>query len=227
MAADVPDLRGGTAMTPIRVLIVDDQRLVRAGLRMLCESTPDLDVVAEAADGEQAVKSALELVPDVILMDLRMPGLDGIEATRLVMAARPESKVLALTTFDDDAHLYPALAAGAAGFLVKDTSPAELLDAIRRTARGEYSLSPHLLRRLVARATDAEAATLAEPPADPLTARELDVLPLIVEGLSNQEIADRLHLGVTTVKTHVANLMEKTGSANRVQLAVHGYQRMA
>ena len=217
-------------MTVIRVLIVDDQRLVRAGLRMLCESTQDLDVVGEAADGEQAVKSALELLPDVILMDLRMPGLDGIEATRLVTSARPESKVLALTTFDDDAHLYPALAAGAAGFLVKDTSPAELVDAIRRTARGDYSLSPHLLRRLVARATDAEAADAAAPtgpPADPLTARELDVLPLVVEGLSNQEIADRLHLGVTTVKTHVANLMEKTGSANRVQLAVHGFQRMA
>jgi len=214
-------------MTAIRVLIVDDQRLVRAGLRMLCESTQDLDVVGEAADGEQAVKSTLELAPDVILMDLRMPGLDGIEATRLVMATRPQSKVLALTTFDDDAHLYSALAAGAAGFLVKDTSPAELVDAIRRTAGGDYSLSPHLLRRLVARATDAEAATPTGPPADPLTARELDVLPLVVDGLSNQEIADRLHLGVTTVKTHVANLMEKTGSANRVQLAVRGFQRMA
>lgn len=216
-------------MTAIRVLIVDDQRLVRAGLRMLCEATADLDVVGEAADGAQAVRSAAELAPDVILMDLRMPGLDGIEATRLVMSARPESKVLALTTFDDDEHLYPALAAGAAGFLVKDTSPAELVDAIRRTAGGDYSLSPHLLARVVARATNAEAAERAGQPMPemaPLTARELEVLPLVVEGLSNQEIADRLHLSVTTVKTHIANLMDKTGSANRVQLAVHGYQRI-
>jgi DNA-binding NarL/FixJ family response regulator len=213
-------------MTEIRVLIVDDQRLVRAGLRMLCESTAGLDVVGEAADGAQAVRSAAELAPDVILMDLRMPGLDGIEATRLVISARPEAKVLALTTFDDDDHLYPALAAGAAGFLVKDTSPAELVDAIRRTADGDFTLSPHLLRRLVARAVGAEAAE--QPVADPvsLTARELEVLPLVVEGLSNQEIADRLHLGVTTVKTHIANLLDKTGSENRVQLAVYGYQRM-
>lgn len=214
-------------MTAISVLIVDDQRLVRAGLRMLCESTADLEVVGEAADGVQAVRLALELAPDVILMDLRMPGMDGIEATRLVTSSRPESKVLALTTFDDDAHLYPALAAGATAFLVKDTSPAELVDAIRRAARGDHSLSPHLLRRLVARASEAETNTQSVASSEPLTARELDVLPLIVEGLSNQEIADRLHLGVTTVKTHVANLMEKTGSSNRVQLAVHGFQRMA
>ncbi|MCV7423074.1 response regulator transcription factor [Mycobacterium yunnanensis] len=194
---------------------------------MLCESTADLEVVGEAADGVQAVRLALELAPDVILMDLRMPGMDGIEATRLVTSSRPESKVLALTTFDDDAHLYPALAAGATAFLVKDTSPAELVDAIRRAARGDHSLSPHLLRRLVARASEAETNTQSVASSEPLTARELDVLPLIVEGLSNQEIADRLHLGVTTVKTHVANLMEKTGSSNRVQLAVHGFQRMA
>ncbi len=213
-------------MTGIRILIVDDQRLVRAGLRMLCEATDGLDVVGEAADGAQAVRSATELSPDVILMDLRMPGLDGIEATRLVTSVRPQSKVLALTTFDDDEHLYPALAAGASGFLVKDTSPAELVDAIRRTAVGDFTLSPHLLQRLVARAVAAKIAD--EPPAEPvpLTPREADVLPLVVDGLSNQEIADRLHLGVTTVKTHVANLMTKTRSANRVQLAVHGSQRM-
>jgi DNA-binding NarL/FixJ family response regulator len=215
-------------VTGIRVLIADDQRLVRAGLRMLCESTAGLEVVGEAADGEQAVRLAAELMPDVILMDLRMPGLDGIEATRLIMSARPESRVLALTTFDDDEHLYPALAAGAAGFLVKDSDPAELVAAIRRAAAGDLALSPHLLRRLVDRAMAARTAGVAdEPEPAPLTERELEVLPLVVEGLSNQEIADQLHLGVSTVKTHIANLMEKTGAQNRVQLAVHGYQRMA
>ena len=195
---------------------------------MLCESTADLDVVGEAADGEQAVRSSAELLPDVILMDLRMPGLDGIGATRLIMSARPESRVLALTTFDDDEHLYPALAAGAAGFLVKDSNPAELVDAIRRAAGGDLALSPHLLRRLVDHATAARTTRVAEEPDPaPLTERELEVLPLVVAGLSNQEIADQLHLGVSTVKTHIANLMEKTGTLNRVQLAVHGYQRMA
>lgn len=215
-------------MTAVRVLIVDDQRLVRAGLRMLCESTPDIEVVGEAADGAQALRLAAEVAPDVVLMDLRMPGLDGIEATRLLASSRPESKILVLTTFDDDEHLYPALTAGATGFLVKDTSPTDLLDAVRRASAGDFTLSPHLLRRLVDRATSAragESADAAEPV--PLTDRESEVLPLVVDGLSNQEIADRLHLGVTTVKTHIANLMDKTGSQNRVQLAVYGYQRMA
>ncbi|MGU3503277.1 response regulator [Mycobacterium sp. C31M] len=209
-----------------RVLIADDQRLVRAGLRMLCESTADVEVVGEAADGAQAVRLSSELRPDVILMDLRMPGVDGITATGHVMAARPAAKVLVITTFDDDEHLYPALAAGAAGFLVKDTDPADLLDAIRRTAAGDFVLSPHLLQRLVSRAVEA-GVTPSRGDDVTLTAREEDVLPLVVDGLSNQEIADRLHLGVTTVKTHVANLMEKLGAQNRVQLAVYGFQRMA
>ena len=208
-----------------RVLIADDQRLVRAGLRMLCESTDGVQVVGEAADGAQAVRLAAELTPDVILMDLRMPGVDGITAIGQVLSGRPEAKILVLTTFDDDAHLYPALAAGAAGFLVKDTDPAELIAAVHRVAAGDFVLSPHLLQRLVSRAVDARVPD--DRTAAPLTAREEDVLPLLVEGLSNQEIADRLHLGVTTVKTHVANLMDKLGAQNRVQLAVFGYQRMA
>ena len=211
-------------MAAVRVLIVDDQRLVRAGLRMLCESAEDLDVVGVAEDGERAVAMAAELSPDVILMDLRMPGVDGIEATRMITSRQPSSKVLALTTFDDDDHLYPVLAAGAAGFLVKDTAPAELIGAIRRTAAGDFTLSPHLLRRLVVRAVETAVSESVSKPVD-LTAREAEVLPLVVDGLSNQEIADRLHLGVTTVKTHVANLMDKTGTGNRVQLAVHGFQR--
>lgn len=209
-----------------RVLIADDQRLVRAGLRMLCESTEGLEVVGEAADGAEAVRLAAELAPEVILMDLRMPGVDGITATRQILSGKPESKILIITTFDDDDHLYPALAAGASGFLVKDTSPADLFDAIRRIATGDFTLSPHLLARLVSRAVEARP-TGSTAAGLPLTRREEDVLPLVVEGLSNQEIADRLHLGVTTVKTHVANLMDKLGAQNRVQLAVFGYQRMA
>ncbi len=214
----------GTGMAT-RILIADDQRLVRAGLRMLCESTDGVQVVGEAADGAQAVRLAAELTPDVILMDLRMPGVDGITAIGQVLSVRPEAKILVLTTFDDDDHLYPALAAGAAGFLVKDTDPAELIAAVHRVAAGDFVLAPHLLQRLVSRAVDARVPD--GPAAVPLTAREEDVLPLLVEGLSNQEIADRLHLGVTTVKTHVANLMDKLGAQNRVQLAVYGYQRMA
>ncbi|WP_328357579.1 response regulator transcription factor [Mycobacterium sp. NBC_00419] len=209
----------------IRVLIVDDQRLIRAGLRMLCEATEDLDVVGEAADGEQAVRLAAELTPDVILMDLRMPGVDGVAATRLLTSTRPESKILVLTTFDDDEHLYPALAAGAAGFLVKDTSPAQLVEAIRRTADGDVTVSPHLLRRLVARAVTEAGAERAPQPVS-LTARERDVLALICTGSSNRQIAEELHLGLTTVKTHVATLLEKTGCANRVQLALYGSQCM-
>lgn len=192
---------------------------------MLCEATDGVEVVGEAADGAQAVRLAAELSPDVILMDLRMPGVDGITAIGQVRSTRPAAKVLVLTTFDDDDHLYPALAAGADGFLVKDTDPVELIAAVRRVAAGDFVLSPHLLQRLVSRAVDARVP--AGPAAVPLTAREADVLPLVVEGLSNQEIADRLHLGVTTVKTHVANLMDKLGAQNRVQLAVYGYQRMA
>lgn len=210
----------------IRLLIVDDQRLVRAGLRMLCESTDDLEVVGEASNGVEAVRLAAELLPEVILMDLRMPGLDGVAATRQIVGSDARAKVLVLTTFDDDEHLYPALAAGAAGFLVKDTAPADLLSAIRRTVGGDTPLSPQLLRRLVDRAVDAAPApAVPEPPQAALTDREREVLALVGDGLSNQEIADRLHLGVTTVKTHVANLMGKTGCDNRVRLAVHAHRR--
>ena len=129
-----------------RVLIADDQRLIRAGLKMLCESTDDIDVVGEAADGAEAVRLAAELRPDVILMDLRMPGVDGITAIELVLSARADTKILVLTTFDDDDHLYPALSAGAAGFLVKDTDPDELICAVRRVADGDFVLSPHVLQ---------------------------------------------------------------------------------
>jgi DNA-binding NarL/FixJ family response regulator len=217
----------------IRVLLVDDQRLVRAGLRMLCESVPDMEVVGEAAEGAAAVRLAEQLHPDVVLMDLRMPGVDGITATARILARRPSARVVVLTTFDDDEHLYPALAAGACGFLVKDATPAELLDGVRRAAAGDSPFTPAVLRRLVAQAVGARrpvsepaARRDGRPPAQPaLTAREAEVLALVGEGLSNPEIATRLGLGVTTVKTHVANLMAKTGSANRVQLAVYAAGR--
>jgi DNA-binding NarL/FixJ family response regulator len=205
----------------IRVLLVDDQRLVRAGLRMLCESAPDMTIVGEAENGQEAIRLAEQVAPDVVLMDLRMPHVDGTVATARIRATRPGVKVVVLTTFDDDDHLFPALAAGACGFLVKDATPDELLAAVRAAAAGETPYSPAVLRRLVDQAV---RARLGEAPAPALpktlTGRERDVLALVGAGLSNREIADRLHLGVTTVKTHVTSLLAKTGSANRIRLAL-------
>jgi DNA-binding NarL/FixJ family response regulator len=202
----------------IRVLLVDDQHLIRAGLRMLCDSAPDLEVVGEADNGRDAIRLAEQLTPDVTVMDLRMPGVDGITATTRILAARPAARVLVLTTFGDDEHLYPALTAGACGFLVKDTAPAELLDGIRRAAAGDSPFSQEVLQRLVQRAVHAQVGAPRE--VQGLTARERDVLSLVGEGLSNLEIADRLHIGVTTVKTHITSLMAKTNSPNRVRLAL-------
>ncbi|RBO85555.1 response regulator [Nocardia puris] len=206
----------------IHVLIADDQQLVRAGLRMLCQTASDLEVVGEAATGSEAVRLAERLRPDVTLMDLRMPGMDGIRATATILAADPSARILALTTFDDDDHLYPALSAGVCGFLVKDTSPDVLLDGIRRAAAGERPFGAEVLDRMVT------AAVTSRTPAEPaaaipgLTPRESDVLALLSDGLSNGEIAARLHIGITTVKTHVTSLMTKTGATNRVRLAAIG-----
>ncbi|MEW1551665.1 response regulator transcription factor [Streptomyces tsukubensis] len=206
----------------IRVLVADDQQLVRMGLRMLFEQSPDIELSGEAPGGAEAVRLAAGLAPDVILMDLRMPGTDGITATRRILADRPGARIVALTTFDDDEHLYPALAAGACGFLVKDTPPGEILDAVRRAARGEAPFSRDALARLVDRAVRAPVSSgpASSPPLAGVTGREREVLGLIGAGLSNKEIADRLHLGVTTVKTHVASLMAKTGRSNRIRLAI-------
>ncbi|MEU7904393.1 response regulator transcription factor [Actinoplanes sp. NPDC049118] len=202
----------------IRILLVDDQPLIRAGLRMLCDAEADLTVVGEAGNGRDAVALAARLAPDVIVMDLRMPGVDGITATGRILAERPGSRVLVLTTFGDDDHLYPALTAGACGFLLKDAPPPELLDGIRRAASGDSPFSQEVLQRLVRRAV---AARVEPPrPVSGLTARERDVLELVAEGMSNTEIADSLHIGVTTVKTHITSLMTKTGSPNRVRLAL-------
>jgi DNA-binding NarL/FixJ family response regulator len=188
---------------------------------MLCGSEPGLEVVGEAENGQQAIQLTDRLGPDVILMDLRMPGVDGITATKRILAAHPSSRIVVLTTFDDDQHLYPALAAGACGFLVKDAAPAELLDGVRRAAGGDNPFSAAVLRRLVEQAVRAhgDQNPRAGLPAA-VTQREREVLALVGAGLSNAEIAARLHVGVTTVKTHVSNLFTKTGTANRIGLAV-------
>ncbi|MGC4889935.1 response regulator [Micromonospora sp. DT227] len=202
----------------IRVLLADDQHLIRAGLRMLCDAQPDLEVVGEVDNGRDAIAAAARLRPDVVVMDLRMPGVDGITATSRILADRPATRIMVLTTFGDDDHLYPALTAGACGFLLKDAPPADLLDGLRRAAAGDSPFSPEVLRRLVKRAVHARAGTPRRSAG--LTAREQDVLDLVAEGLANTEIAERLHIGVTTVKTHITSLMAKTGSPNRVRLAL-------
>ncbi|MBB5780972.1 response regulator transcription factor [Nonomuraea jabiensis] len=203
----------------IRVLVADDQALVRAGVRMLLQATGDMEVVGEAVDGAEAVRLAERHLPDVILMDLRMPRVDGLEAIKRVLAGRPGARIVVLTTFADDANVYAALRAGAVGFLVKDDEPERMVDAVRRAAAGEQLLAPSVLRRVVERFLDAEEQAAAPPPAG-LTERELEVLALVGTGLSNAEIAEELHVGVTTVKTHIAAAMEKLGLRNRIQAAV-------
>lgn len=204
----------------IRVLLVDDQRLIRAGLRMLCAAEADVEVVGEAENGQEAIRLVEQLVPDVVLMDLRMPGVDGIAATTRILRSRPGMRIVVLTTFDDDEHLYPALAAGACGFLAKDTAPEALLDGIRRAADGDSPFSPEVLRRVVRRAVEGTPPPRPASEQIALTDREREVLALVAVGRSNAEIAGELHIGITTVKTHVTNLMAKTQSRNRVQLAL-------
>ncbi len=212
----------------IRAVVVDDQGLVRAGVRVLLQTAPDIDVVGEAADGHEAVRLAERLRPDVVLMDIRMPRVDGIEATRRILAAVPQTNILMLTTFAEEDDVYGALTAGAVGFLVKDGEPADMIDAVRRAARGEPLLAPSVLARVVDRARRshiADRASAAQPDTDAetlarLTPRERDVLTLIGAGLSNADIAARLHVGVTTVKTHIVALLDKLGVRNRVQAGV-------
>ncbi|MBB4930481.1 DNA-binding NarL/FixJ family response regulator [Lipingzhangella halophila] len=212
---------------PIRVLVVDDEALLRGSFRVLIESAPDLTVVGEAGDGESAVRTAREASVDVVLMDVRMPGVGGIEATRRICAA-PESgsRVLILTTFDLDSYVYAALRAGASGFLLKDTPPADLLSAIRVVADGEALLSPRVTRRLIA-----EFARMPEPASPPLanglkaiTDREREVLTLVARGRSNTEIAEHLHLSMATVKTHVGRLLDKLAARDRAQLVIAAYE---
>ena len=206
-----------------RVLLVDDEELVRTGLRMILAAEPDLEVVGEAADGAEAVDRVRELRPHVVLMDIRMPRVSGIEATRRVRALENPPAVVVLTTFDLDEHVYDALQAGACGFLLKDVPATQLGQAIRVAASGEAMLAPSVTLRLIERFTHRPAATTAKLPAD-LTARETEVLRLLAEGLSNAEIAEQLFVGDATVKTHVARVLAKCGVRDRVQAVVLAYR---
>ena len=208
----------------VRVLVVDDQSLVRAGFRLVLENHDDLEVVGEASNGHEAIHSAGRLEPDVVLMDIRMPELDGIAATRAITTAHP-ARVLVLTTYDLDEYVYDALQAGASGFLLKDTPPAQLADGIRAVAAGEALLAPTVTRRLIeefARVGPARRVRPAE--LDELTPRELEVLQLVARGMSNAEIAAELFLSETTVKTHVTHVLGKLGLRDRVQAVVLAYE---
>jgi DNA-binding NarL/FixJ family response regulator len=208
----------------IRVLIADDQSLVRAGFRLVLENHEDLEVVGEASNGREAVHSAGRLRPDVVLMDIRMPELDGIAATREITATHP-ARVLVLTTYDLDEYVYDALQAGASGFLLKDTPPAQLVDGIRAVHRGEALLAPTVTRRLIEEFARVRPAPRARPAElDELTPRELEVLEFLARGLSNAEIAAQLVLGETTIKTHVAHVLGKLGLRDRVQAVVLAYE---
>jgi DNA-binding NarL/FixJ family response regulator len=210
----------------IRVLLADDQALVRGGFRMLLESADDIEVVGEAGDGEQAVAMVTATHPDVVLMDIRMPGTDGLEATRRIAADAGLAgvRVLILTTFEADEYVYQALRAGASGFLVKDTEPAELLQAVRIIARGDSLLSPGITRRLIADIAARPAATASPADLSVLTDREREVLTLVGGGLSNDEIAERLFLSPLTAKTHVSRIMSKLSARDRAQLVVTAYE---
>jgi DNA-binding NarL/FixJ family response regulator len=211
----------------IRVMLVDDQELVRAGFRVLLESAPDIEIVGEASDGAEAVQLAEDVDADVILMDIRMTGMDGIEATRAIVDAHPceRPRVLVLTTFGTDEYVYEALRAGASGFLLKDAGPARLFDAVRVIAGGDALLDPAVTRRLIAEFAARPGGELVHPGAlDALTDREREVLVLVAEGLSNEEITERLYISMSTAKKHVSNAMMKLGARDRAQLVVIAYR---
>jgi DNA-binding NarL/FixJ family response regulator len=211
----------------LRILLVDDQALVRSGFRMLIEAQPDMDVVGEAADGAEAVAQVRRARPDVVLMDIRMPRMDGIEATRLITRADPAlgCKVLILTTYDLDEYVFRGLRAGASGFLLKDVAPEELVGAIRIVAAGESLLSPSITRRLIEEFVRTPEAPATPPPElASLTEREQEVLTLLGRGLANQEIAERLFLSMATVKTHVNRVFSKLRLRDRAQAVVLAYE---
>ncbi|MDQ1643045.1 MAG: hypothetical protein QOJ90_2396 [Actinomycetota bacterium] len=206
----------------IRLLTVDDQALIRSALRSIIDREPDLEVVAEAVNGAEAVAQARLHTPDVVLMDIRMPGMDGVAATREIVAGAQPPTVLILTTFDLDEYVHACLRAGASGFLLKDTDPAGIVAAVRAAYAGDAILSPGVTRRLIASYVDAPAPD-AELPAD-LTARETDVLRAIARGLSNAEIGRELFVGETTVKTHVTAILAKLGVRDRLQAVILAYE---
>jgi len=217
---------GDPPATPIRVLIADDQALIRSGFRMILEAQPDVLVAGEAGDGAEAIAEARRLRPDVVLMDVRMPGLDGIEATRRIAGdSAIGARVLVLTMFDLDAYVYDALAAGARGFLLKDATARQLVAAVRSVAAGEEILAPAITRRLIERHLRARPAADRSPDPALLTPRERDVVGQLALGLSNGEIAVALGLSATTVKTHVANILAKLGLQDRVQVVIYAYER--
>jgi DNA-binding NarL/FixJ family response regulator len=212
-------------VTPVRVLLVDDDDLMRVGLTAVLSTDESIDVVGEAADGRAAVERAIELRPDVVLMDVRMPGLDGIAATRELLAVSPDVRVVVLTTFEQDDYIFGALSAGASGFLLKRTRPEELIAAIHTVAAGDSLLSPSVTRTVIQRVAGQPAPdAAAEARLDELTARERDVLELIARGLSNGEIAAKLVIEESTVKTHVRHILRKLRLRDRVQAVIFGYE---
>ncbi len=209
----------------IRVLLADDQPLVRAGLRMLLADTPDLEVAGEAGTGAEAVRLAAEIRPDVVVMDIRMPGMDGIEATRLITSAEQPSRVVILTTFDDDDCVYGSLRAGASGFCVKDMAMDDILAAIRVVAAGDALIAPGVTKRLIEEFSGRpEPAAAAAKPLNSVTERELEVLTLVGRGLSNTEIAASLYISSATAKAHISHLLAKLGARDRVQLVIAAYE---
>ncbi|MGD8491255.1 MAG: response regulator transcription factor [Anaerolineae bacterium] len=209
------------ALAVIRVLVVDDHAIVRKGIRALLAEFGDIEVVGEASDGQEAIDQAGVLNPDVILMDLVMPGVDGIEATRQITTAEAGPRILVLTSFAGDDKVFPAIKAGALGYLLKDSEPADLVEAIQQVHRGEPSLQPSIARKVL---KELRRPSARPPTPDPLTDRELEVLSLVAKGLSNPEIAQRLVITEATVRTHVSNILSKLHLANRVQATLYALQ---
>jgi DNA-binding NarL/FixJ family response regulator len=213
-------------VTPVSIVLADDQELLRMGFRLVLEAQPDLEVAGEAGDGEQAVELVSRLEPDIVLMDVRMPIMDGVEATRRIVAAGARARVIILTTFDLDEYAYSALRAGASGFLLKDAPPADLLSAIRSVARGDAVVAPSTTKRLLESVADRlpdPSGTVPPEDLELLTAREREVLVEVARGLSNAEIAATLVLADATVKTHVGNILSKLALRDRVQLVIYAY----
>jgi DNA-binding NarL/FixJ family response regulator len=208
----------------IRILLVDDQQLVRSGFRMILDAESDVSVIGEAADGSEALRMVKREQPDLVLMDVQMPGMDGLEATRLIHELADPPRVLILTTFERDDYVFTALRDGASGFILKNAPTEQLLEAVRTVAAGEALLAPSVTRRLVEEFARRPAAAAASPDLERLTEREVDVLTLLARGKSNAEIAEELYVGEATVKTHVSNVLMKLGLRDRVQAVVFAYE---